>query len=63
MSSLLQYILTFIIVGIAVVYAGYMIYRRFSKKRRTSPCDDCEGCALKESFKEKNCPKDLFHPK
>jgi len=63
MNSLWQYGITFLLVGLAIGYVGYKIYRRFFTKRKYSPCDDCDGCALKEGFQEKNCPRDLFPPK
>jgi len=63
MSSFWQYGITFLLVGLALGYAGYKIYKRFFAKKKYSPCDDCDGCALKEGFHEKNCPRDLFPPK
>jgi hypothetical protein len=60
MGSLWQNILAFALVGMAVVYVIYSLYRRFFSKKKTSPCDDCEGCALKEQMREKKCPKGLF---
>lgn len=63
MNNLWQYIITFLLVGLAVGYVAYKLYNRFFSKRKYSPCDDCEGCALKEGLREKNCAKDLFPPK
>jgi hypothetical protein len=63
MSSLLQYIVVFFLVGLAIGYVGYKVYKRFFTKHKYSPCDDCDGCALKEGLREKNCPKDLLHTK
>gem|GEM_PF-3478228 len=63
MSHIWQYIVTLLLVILAVAYFGYHIYRRFFSKRTFSPCDDCDGCALKEGVREKKCPKDLFPPK
>jgi len=70
MSMIYQYILVIIIFAGAAGYGGYLVYRRFSKKRRTNgydclsnPCEGCEGCSLKQELREKSCPKDLFPPK
>lgn len=63
MSNLWQYIIMFILVGGAIGYVGYKLYLRFFSKQKYSPCDDCEGCALKGRDKEKNCPKGLLPPK
>lgn len=64
MSNLLwQYIIMSILVGVAVLYFLYKLYLRFFSKKKYSPCDDCEGCALKGKYKEKKCPKSLHPPK
>jgi len=63
MSSLWQYIITILLVALAFGYVGYKIYRRFFTKRKYTPCDDCDGCALKEGAREKKCPNGLFPPK
>jgi hypothetical protein len=46
-----QEITVIIILSAAAIYAGYKIYRSL-KGRGKSPCDDCEGCALKNRLKD-----------
>jgi hypothetical protein len=45
-----QEIAVIIILAAVVIYVGYKIYR-LSRDRGKSPCDDCEGCALKNQLK------------
>ncbi|MDR3266974.1 MAG: FeoB-associated Cys-rich membrane protein [Tannerella sp.] len=45
-----QEITVIIILAAVIIYVGFKIYNSL-KGRGKSPCDDCEGCALKEQLK------------
>jgi hypothetical protein len=47
---MIQEIAVAIILTAVVVFIGYKIYNS-QKGKKKSPCDDCEGCALKEQLK------------
>ena len=45
-----QEILIIVIALVVAVFTGYKMYRLFSKK--SSPCDHCPGCSIKEKPKQ-----------
>jgi hypothetical protein len=65
---MVQEIAVVIILAAVVIYAGYKVYRLMKGKEK-SPCDGCEGCALKKQLKgaafdckdrkEKDCLTDI----
>lgn len=63
MNDFWQNLTVFLLTGVAVGYAGYLFWRRFFARKSPSPCDGCDGCALKKKAREKKCPKGLFPPK
>jgi hypothetical protein len=44
---MIQEIAVAIILAAVVIYVGYKVCKLLKGKRK-SPCDDCEGCALKD---------------
>ena len=52
---MLQYIITFIILGIAIYWAVRRIIFSFSGKQHR--CDGCDGCPFKEKRTKNNCSK------
>lgn len=49
---MIQEIVTYLVVGVAVCIAGVYIYKIFCSKRHNG-CQGCSGCVLKEKMKEK----------
>jgi hypothetical protein len=45
-----QEITVIVILAAVIIYVGFITYNSL-KGRRKSPCDDCDGCALKEQLK------------
>jgi len=52
-----QEIVIIIIAILVVCSVGYKLYCYFTKP--ASPCDDCNGCALKDELKKKNFDCDI----
>lgn len=50
-----QLIITTIIIALAATYAGYKIY--MTLRGKSSPCEGCEGCALKDGKTDIECKK------
>lgn len=51
---MIEEILVGAIVLASVAYAIWLI--RQSLKRKTNPCNNCQGCPLKDYRKRKSCP-------
>ena len=50
---MIQEIITYIIVSVAVLVAGVYIYKMFCSKKHKG-CQGCSGCILKEKMKERD---------
>jgi len=53
-----QFIITLVVVFVAVLAAGYLIYKRFKKKAKKADCcngcsEECGDCAFYREVQEK----------
>jgi len=46
---MLQSIIVYTIIVLAVVYSAYAVFKNIRKKE-TSPCGDCNGCDIKKEI-------------
>lgn len=57
---MVQYIIVYIIIGLAVIGALRFLYRKLKAFKKNKTCENCAACPLKEKctgipLKEKDC--------